>query len=340
MHPGFWAESGTGIIEHQYEYWLNKRLNNQYDIINKGFGSDRTYNVLARMQKDVIDLHPQYCIIQAGTNDIYWGQAEANDNYEIFNKTLEDMKNNIMQCVQLCFDNGIIPIVGNLIPRTQAVTIPMVKYGLIEFNKWITEYANATDGLSYIDFFNAGKDNIPPTPLEDPENPYALNPLYDGDNKYDDNGNIVTYGAGIHLNTPGYRIMAEAIPLHYFKTILTGIKMYLDMDCTQEEKYNETDALYPFYEIAFNDLQLGRKKTIVRYLKNIGDSQVLFAMYQQNGYNIEYKFENEEKGSQEYISGILLPGKIAKIIMTITPLKEDSKSSITLYISGRQFNQN
>ena len=44
-------------------------INNQYDVINKGFGSDRTYNVLARFKADVIDLHPQYCIIQVVTND-------------------------------------------------------------------------------------------------------------------------------------------------------------------------------------------------------------------------------------------------------------------------------
>lgn len=339
-HPGFWAESMTGIIEHQYPYWLNKRLNNQYNVINKGFGSDRTQNVLARMQKDVIDLHPQYCIIQVGTNDIYWGQAEANDNKEIFNKTLESMKGNIMQCVQMCFDNGIVPIIGNLIPRTQAVAIPLVKYGIIEFNKWITEYSNNTEGLSYIDFFNAGKDKIPATPLEDPKNPYALNPLYDGDSKWDNNGNIITQGAGIHLNAQGYRIMAETIPLHYFKTTLTGIKMYLDADCTQEEKYNKEDSLYPFYEVSFNDLQLGRKKTIIRYLKNIGDSHIVFSMYQQNGYNIEYKFENEENSSKEYVSGVLLPDKTIKVIMTITPLKNDSKASITLYIAGRQFTQN
>lgn len=170
----------TGDIESQYPYWLSKRLNNVYDVINKGFGSDRTYNVLARFKADVLDLNPQYCIIQAGTNDIYWGQAEADGDYDKFDKTIESMKNNIKECVQLCLQNGIVPIIGNLIPRTQAVTIPMVKYGLVEFNKWIADYANNTEGVSYIDFFNAGKDSIPPTPLEDPKNPYALNPIYDG----------------------------------------------------------------------------------------------------------------------------------------------------------------
>ena len=83
----------TGDIESQYPYWLSKRLNNVYDVINKGFGSDRTYNVLARFKADVLDLNPQYCIIQAGTNDIYWGQAEADGDYDKFDKTIESMKN-------------------------------------------------------------------------------------------------------------------------------------------------------------------------------------------------------------------------------------------------------
>lgn len=339
-HPLYWAESNTGVIEAQYPYWLSKRLNGQYNVINKGFGSDRTFNVLARFKKDVLDLNPQYCIIQAGTNDIYWGSAEAGDDYTKFDKTLNDMKNNIMQCVQLCFDNDIIPIIGNLIPRTQAVTIPMVKYGLIEFNKWIAEYANETEGVSYVDFFNAGKNSLPPTPLEDPDNPYALNPLYDGDTKYDAQGNVISQGAGIHLNIDGYRIMAEAIPLNYFKATSTGIKMYLDSDCTKEENYNNDDALYPFYTIKLDDLKLGRTKTIVRYLKNIGDSQVVFAMYQANGYNINYTFENEDKSTQDYVSGILLPDRKVKVTMNITPLMEDSKAAITLFVAGRQFTQN
>lgn len=339
-HPLYWAESNTGVIEAQYPYWLSKRLNGQYNVINKGFGSDRTFNVLARFKKDVLDLNPQYCIIQAGTNDIYWGSAEAGDDYTKFDKTLNDMKNNIMQCVQLCFDNDIIPIIGNLIPRTQAVTIPMVKYGLIEFNKWIAEYANETEGVSYVDFFNAGKNSLPPTPLEDPDNPYALNPLYDGDTRYDAQGNVISQGAGIHLNIDGYRIMAEAIPLNYFKATSTGIKMYLDSDCTKEENYNNDDALYPFYTIKLDDLKLGRTKTIVRYLKNIGDSQVVFAMYQANGYNINYTFENEDKSTQDYVSGILLPDRKVKVTMNITPLMEDSKAAITLFVAGRQFTQN
>ena len=179
-HPGFWAESMTGQIDHQYEYWLDRRLKGNYEIINKGYGSDRTYNLLDRIDKDVIALEPAYCIIQIGTNDIYWGAADANGDKDVFETTLSNMKNNLMALVDKCFKAGIKPIVGNLIPRTQTVTDPIVKYGLYSFNDWIAEYANTTEGLNYIDFFNAGKNNVPPTPLEDPNSPGALNPLYDG----------------------------------------------------------------------------------------------------------------------------------------------------------------
>ena len=70
-HPGYWAESGTGDIEHSYPYWLDRRLKFKYEVINKGYGSDRTYDLLNRIDKDVIALNPQYCLIQIGTNDIY-----------------------------------------------------------------------------------------------------------------------------------------------------------------------------------------------------------------------------------------------------------------------------
>ena len=71
-HPGFWAETGTGDPQHCYEYWLDRRLKGQYEIINKGYGSDTTDRMLARFDRDVLSYSPQYCIIQGGTNDLYW----------------------------------------------------------------------------------------------------------------------------------------------------------------------------------------------------------------------------------------------------------------------------
>lgn len=338
-HPGFWAESMTGEITHQYPYWLDRRLKFQYEVINKGYGSDRTFNVLNRFQKDVLDLSPQYCLMQIGTNDIYWGGASADGSIEAFDSsTLADMKKNVMAMVELCFQNDIVPIIGMLIPRTQVVTDPVVKHGLYKFNEWIIEYANSTEGLNYVDFFNAGKDKIPATPLEDPKSPGAMNPIYDGDNVYDEMGNLVKYGAGIHLNAAGYRIMAEAIPLNLFTTIQSGVKMYMDEKCTIEAEYNTDDKQNPFYEIEIEGMKLTRTKKIVRYIKNIGNTQVLFSIYPNDLHNLDYnfKFKDTDEGTKT-ISGILTPGNSRAIKMELTPLTEDSKSSIELSLVSREF---
>lgn len=338
-HPGFWAESMTGEITHQYPYWLDRRLKFQYEVINKGYGSDRTFNVLNRFQKDVLDLSPQYCLMQIGTNDIYWGGASADGTIEAFDSTtLADMKKNVETMVDLCFKNNIVPIIGMLIPRTQVVTDPVVKHGLYAFNEWIVKYANETEGLNYVDFFNAGKDKIPATPLEDPKSPGAMNPIYDGDNVYDEMGNLVKYGAGIHLNATGYRIMAEAIPLNLFTTIQSGVKMYMDEKCTIEAEYNTEDKQNPFYEIEIEGMKLTRTKKIIRYIKNIGNTQVLFSIYPNDLHNLDYnfKFKDTDEGTKS-ISGILTPGSSKAIKMELTPLTEDSKSSIELSLVSREF---
>ena len=340
-HPGYWAESGTGDIEHSYPYWLDRRLKFKYEVINKGYGSDRTYDLLNRIDKDVIALNPQYCLIQIGTNDIYWGAASANGSMEAFEEILTNMKNNMKILVKKCMDNGIKPIIGLLIPRTQSVTDALVKHGLYSFNDWLIEYANTTEGLNYVDFFNAGKDAIPPTPLEDPDSPGAMNPIYDGDNIYDEMGNLVQYGAGIHLNRAGYKIMAEAIPLNLFNDFTTGLKMYIDKECTIEAEYNIDDKQNPYYKITVEAMQLTRTKKIIRYIKNVGIGQTLFAMYPTKTYNLKYTFQTDDMETpDETAYGILTPGKSVGIIMELTPQVEDSKAEFELSLVGREFSIN
>ena len=137
--------------------------------------------MLARFDRDVLSYSPQYCIIQGGTNDLYWAMAESMGDQEALNMKLDVMKANIMEMVKRCWDNNIVPIVGNLIPRTGATGI--YKTALYDFNRWIiswcTEQASLGRNIFYVDLFNAGKEAVPPTPIEDPTNPGAMNPIYD-----------------------------------------------------------------------------------------------------------------------------------------------------------------
>lgn len=59
------------MIEASYPYQLSRRLKNQYEVINSGYGSDTTDRCIARFDRDVLAYSPQYCIFQCGTNDMY-----------------------------------------------------------------------------------------------------------------------------------------------------------------------------------------------------------------------------------------------------------------------------
>ena len=334
-HPGHWAETMTGDERSQYQYWLNIRLKGQFEIINKGYGSDTTDDMLARFDKDALGYNASYCIIQGGTNDLYWAMAEANGDKSYLDAKVEQMKNNIIQMVRKCWDNGITPIIGTLIPRTGATGI--YKDALYEYNQWIIDYCLGNDNIFYIDFFNAGKEKIPPTPLEDPANPGALNPIYDGDAIYDEFGNLIKQGRGIHPNWEGYRIMGECIPLNIFKTGETGLKLYLDADCTIEEEYNDDDKVNPFYRIDIDGVRRKVTKKIVRYVKNVGNNQNLFVAYSYDNYNIDVKFLDANGRRMDYANGLLPASAVARIEMVFDVYDKDSKASVNLYLASREF---
>ena len=68
-HPNFWAETNTGEITSQYEYWLNRRLKDEFNVVNKGYGQEKTVDMLERFDRDILPLDPRYCIVLGGTND-------------------------------------------------------------------------------------------------------------------------------------------------------------------------------------------------------------------------------------------------------------------------------
>ena len=333
-HPNYWAETGTGDVRSQYQYWLNRKLNGQFEIINKGYGSDTTDKMVARFDKDVLGTYPQYCIIQGGTNDLYWAMAESSGDQTALDRKLEVMKSNIVQMVQKCIANDIIPVVGTLIPRTGATGI--YQKALFDYNDWIIQYCNELETAYYVDFFNAGKNNIPPTPLEDPTNRGALNPIYDGDAIYDEYGNLIKQGRGIHPNIEGYKIMADSIPTSIFQSQDSGVKLYLDSECTREEELDTSDKMNPFYSISIEGARRGKPKTFVRYVKNVGVGQVLYAMYYTNTHNISVRFINDKGEVKPYGNGSLPSGHSHPVYIEVTPLTHDSVSKIDLHLAGRE----
>ena len=337
-HPGYYAETLTGDPQHCYEYWLNRRLKGAYEIINKGYGSDTTDQILARFSTDVIPYNPQYCIMQGGTNDLYWSQANSNGDVAALERDMQVVRNNIIEMVRVCWANNIYPIVGTLLVRTGATGI--YKDALYAHNEWLinwcTENNTEERPVAYWDWFNAGKDAVPPTPLEDLTNPGAMNPIYDGDALFDEYGNIVKQGRGIHLNKEGYKILAESLNLAIFKTYDSGFKLYKDADCLIEEDYNNDDKLNPYYTMKIDNIRRGKKKTIVRYVKNIGQKQALFALYFSNEYNITAWFLDEEGVKVPISSALASPSTVTRVVIEMILNNEDTSATLNLNLAGRE----
>lgn len=244
---------------------------------------------------------------------------------------------NIKEIVKKCWDAGIYPIISTLTPRND-ITEDGKKL-FTYFNEWVKTYATEQSILgkecAYVDFFNAGKDFDPPEPLEDPNNPFKLNPLFDGDNVFDENGNQIRSGLGVHMNPDGYRVMGYAIPLSLFQSGNTGIKLYKDSECTNEEYYNMQEASNPYYEIQIANVRRGTPKTILKYFKNVGTAPTLYYIYVTDDYNMEYYFIDENNNHTKTLTGLQNAGRIKPLTLVIESEFDDYISDFKIHIISR-----
>jgi lysophospholipase L1-like esterase len=69
--------NGSGDIRSQFAYWLMRR-HPEWRVLNRGVNGERTDQIAARFDRDVLANHPRAVIIIAGVNDVYQGRsAEA-----------------------------------------------------------------------------------------------------------------------------------------------------------------------------------------------------------------------------------------------------------------------
>jgi len=67
---------GRGDETSQYAYWLMK-AHPQWEVINHGVNRERSDQVRARFERDVIEAKPMVVVIIAGVNDVYQGRPVA-----------------------------------------------------------------------------------------------------------------------------------------------------------------------------------------------------------------------------------------------------------------------
>lgn len=120
---------GAGDITSQYAYWLMK-AHPEWDVLNRGVNGERSDQIRARFERDVIDATPAVVVLIAGVNDVYQGRPASFVTGEL--RAMYDR----------AAKAGIKVVAGTIIPYNTAT--PDQNARVHEINRWIREQAGVT----------------------------------------------------------------------------------------------------------------------------------------------------------------------------------------------------
>ncbi len=106
-------------------------------ILNQGINGDTLAHMLKRLNIDVLDFHPEFCILLGGTNDVY----QAID--------LKGMQSQILKFKERLCAEHIVPILALPPP----VGDEAQEKQLVKFRTWLKRYAKENK-LALIDFYS------------------------------------------------------------------------------------------------------------------------------------------------------------------------------------------
>ena len=152
---------------------------NDNNFACRGISGQTTSHMLVRMRKDVVDLHPKYVVILAGTNDI----AKNNGFIEV-----DDIYGNIVSMCEIAKANKVKPVICSVLPVKQYKWRPEVTdcaERIIRLNAMLEDYAKDNRCI-YVDYHSVMKDD---------ENGLPQKWSYDG----------------VHLNGDGYDVIEKII---------------------------------------------------------------------------------------------------------------------------------
>jgi lysophospholipase L1-like esterase len=174
--PGFFSPieappDGRGDVTSQYAYWLTK-ARPEWTVLNRGVNGERTDEIAARFQRDVVAARPAVAVVIAGVNDIYSGREP------------EDVTRHLRQMYDAAMRQGIRVVAGTIIPYNTATAEQNAKMHAV--NTWIRAQAAKDPNIELADTRSA---------VAAPERPDFL----------------VSSPDELHPSPDGYRLMALAI---------------------------------------------------------------------------------------------------------------------------------
>jgi lysophospholipase L1-like esterase len=163
--------NGSGDETSQYAYWL-MRAHPDWEVVNQGINAERSDQIAARFEADVIAQKPAVVVIIAGVNDVYQGRPA------------QHVKDQLTAMYDRARGASIRVVAGTIIPYNTATADQNAR--MKEINDWIRSQGRADPGILFVDTRAA---------VAAPGNPDLLASSPDG----------------LHPDAAGYRTMALAI---------------------------------------------------------------------------------------------------------------------------------
>jgi len=128
--------SGRGDRTSQYAYWLMQSSPN-WEVLNRGVNGERSDQIRARFERDVVESRPAVVVLIAGVNDVYQGRPAAH--------VVDQLRWMFARARQA----GIAVVAGTIVPYNTAT--PDQNARMREINDWIRQQAAPTSGIAVAD---------------------------------------------------------------------------------------------------------------------------------------------------------------------------------------------
>jgi len=121
--------AGSGDETSQYAFWLMK-AHPEWVVLNRGINGQRSDEIQARFERDVVQNGPAAVVIIAGVNDIYQG------------RTVEQVTAQLQAMYARAAEAGIPVVAGSIIPFNTAT--PEQNQRMRQVNDWIRRQPEVT----------------------------------------------------------------------------------------------------------------------------------------------------------------------------------------------------
>ena len=139
--PGFKSPlesppNGDGNIESQYAHWL-MQAHADWEVLNRGVNGERSDQIRARFDRDVLGAEPAAVVIIAGVNDIYQG------------RTADAVQRELLAMYCAARDAGMPAVAGSILPYNTAT--PEQNARMQAVNAWIRDEGSPQTGAIFCD---------------------------------------------------------------------------------------------------------------------------------------------------------------------------------------------